>query len=459
MEHSLPFRTKLTTARGRAMLHGSQRKTRKVTQRYAQVTEPLARGSVRYFATGEIPDGEDDYYGWTMECIWVAGPYHSRMETYQSNTGDLIGVNVVNDEGWIRWGRAPNGGTFHHEGIFPLDPRRRRVETYEFPHHTDETMMLIRPDWILRGYDAVWQSATPVRFLGRPATQLTLDRMIPLTDPRVMGDEDNPNVFDLGERVRMTIDDERFVILRAEGLYDGEPWQTMEYTEFAFDEQLDDRLFDLTIQPDFSVVLPAPGATKSTLPAGATPAFRLPPEPPAEEKLPPAPVAVLHAAGVEHEGTLDSTRWLVRGQQVERRTSAERGSSPLFYLRSHDVTIVIAGDAAPTGATLFLDGRIEQEAGVPQAPRHLSFVRTGIVVADPASQGWIVPRSETESALSFRVPEHERDFTLVLHVHWHPLPFDAQGAPFETVRLQGATWEFRLAINEIHQSSEEDTTR
>jgi len=162
---------------------------------------------------------------------------------------------------------------------------------------------------------------------------------------------------------------------------------------------------------------------------------------------------------VEHEGTLDSTRWLVRGQQVERRTSAERGSSPLFYLGSHDVTIVIAGDVAPTGATLFLDGRIEQEAGVPQAPRHLSFVRTGIVVADPASQGWIVPRSETESALSFRLPEHERDFTLVLHVHWHPLPFDAQGAPFETVRLQGATWEFRLAINEIHQSSEEDTTR
>lgn len=459
MEHSLPFRTKLTTALGRAILHGSKRNSRKVTQRYAQVTEPLARGSVRYFATGEIPDGEDDYYGWTMECIWVAGPYRSRVETYQIDTGDLIGVNIVNDEGWIQWGRAPHGGTFHHEGVFPLDPRGRRVEKYEFPHHTDETMMLIRPDWILHGYDADWQSATPVRFLDRPATQLTLDRMIPLADPRVMGDEDNPHVFDLGERVRMTIDDERFVILRAEGLYDGEPWQTMEYTELAFDELLDDRLFDLTIQPDFSVVLPAPGSSTSTLPADVVPSFRLPPDPPAEENLPPAPIAVLYAAGVEHEGTLDSARWLVRGQQVERSTSAERGSSPLFHLKSHDVTIVIAGHAAPTEATLFLDDKIEQKAGVPQAPRHLSFVRTGIAVADPGSQGWIIPRSETESALSFRLPEHERDFTLVLHVRWIPLPFEAQGAPFATVALQGATWEFRLATDEADQSAEEDTTR
>ncbi len=247
MDHALPFCAKLTTARGRAILRGSKRNSRKSTQRYAQVTEPLARGSVQHFATGEIPDGEDDYYGWTMECIWVAGPYHSRAETYQIDSRALISVNIVNDEGWIHWGRAHSCGRFHRDGVFPLEPRKRRAEKYEFPRHTNETMMLIRPDWILHGYDADWQSATVAHFLGRSATQVTLNRMIPLTGPRVMGDEDNPNVFDLGERVRMTIDDERLVILRAEGLYYGQPWETMEYTEMAFDELLDDRLFDLTI--------------------------------------------------------------------------------------------------------------------------------------------------------------------------------------------------------------------
>lgn len=41
MNHALLFRTSLVTARGRAMTYESQRRTRKVTQRYARLTEPF----------------------------------------------------------------------------------------------------------------------------------------------------------------------------------------------------------------------------------------------------------------------------------------------------------------------------------------------------------------------------------------------------------------------------------
>lgn len=464
MEHTLPLRPNLGTARGRAILHGSRRRGRKVTQRYARLTEPFVGTGQRYIATDEIPDDMDDRYGWNVECIWVAGPYHSRAETYQIDTGALISVNIVNDEGWIHWGRAPSGGTFHHEGVFPLEPRRRRAEKYEFPRHTNETMTLIRPDWILHGYDADWQSATVAHFLGRSATQLTLNRMIPLTDPRVMGDEDNPNVFDLGERVRMTIDDERFVILRAEGLYDGQPWETIEYTELAFDELLDDRLFDLTIKPEFSVVLPAEGSSASSLPADATSIAQLHAQPPSDDQLPQPPVARIELAGrsTPESKVLITAGWDANGHQVQRQFGQHEDLPAALLATSRRITLDVATQetGAPRTLTIFLTREDSASAslGMDQRTTHFSAIADSSHLHSPSP----ARAPEIPTVLTFSLPDGSDLWRIDVNASWVRGPFDDRSTAFDRIRLSHASWAIRVEITtngEDHQTSEEGTTR
>lgn len=463
MNHALPFRTRLVTAHGRAMTYGSQRRTRKVTQRYARLTEPFAGTGGRYIATDEIPPEVDDPYGWEIECIWVAGPYRSRTETYQIESDALLAVSIVNEEGWIQWRRALGGEPFHHEGLFPLDPHGRHVEIWEFPHHTQETLLLIRPDWILHGYEPDWESATPVRILDRPANQLELDRMIPFSDPRVMGDDDNPNTFDLGERVRMTIDDERFVILRAEGLYDGEPWQTMELAELAFDEPLDDRLFDLTIKPDHSVTLPVEGSSASSLPPDATPIARRHAQPPSDDQLPQPPAATIELTGrsTPEQMVLISAGWDANGHQIQRQFGQHGDLRATVPATSRRISLDFPTQAAgvPRMLTIFLtrEDPASESLRMDQRTTHFSVIADGSQPRSPSPEG--SPKIST--TLTFSLTDVADLWRIDANASWFSGPFDDQSQVFGGIELSHASWAIRIEIttNEEDQSTEEGVTR
>ncbi len=131
-------------------------------------------------------------------------------------------------------------------------PRHSRddFDAYCYGPHPREALALLLPNCFLHGWAADWDGRVAMAALGRPADLVALRRLIPLTDPRILGDAFNPTVFDESEHAAVIIDRERQVILEWRGLWEGEPCERHFFTEIAFDVPIDDAAFYPGRSPD-----------------------------------------------------------------------------------------------------------------------------------------------------------------------------------------------------------------
>lgn len=116
--------------------------------------------------------------------------------------------------------------------------------------HPREALALLNPRCFFHGWNVIEERRTETTMLGCPADVLPLRRIIPLSDPRILGDEMNPTVFDETEDAEIVVDREHGVVLEWRGLLDGEIYERHFFSEIAFDVPVDPALFATPRDPD-----------------------------------------------------------------------------------------------------------------------------------------------------------------------------------------------------------------
>lgn len=127
--------------------------------------------------------------------------------------------------------------------------RRDDLDAYCYGPHTREALALLQPRCFFYGREPIWAEPAAMTFLGRPAKLMRLRRMIPLDDPRILGDQFNPIVFEETMETEVIVDLERGVVLEWRGLFNGAPYERHVFTEIAFDESMDSDDFDREAEP------------------------------------------------------------------------------------------------------------------------------------------------------------------------------------------------------------------
>lgn len=111
--------------------------------------------------------------------------------------------------------------------------------------HPREALALLNPRCFFHGWNVIEERRTEIMMLGRPAHVMPLRRIIPLSDPRILGDEMNPTVFDETEDAEIVVDREHGVVLEWRALLDGEIYERHFFREIAFDVPLEQSDFDV----------------------------------------------------------------------------------------------------------------------------------------------------------------------------------------------------------------------
>lgn len=113
--------------------------------------------------------------------------------------------------------------------------------------HSREALALLYPRCFFHGWNVIEERRTPTTMLGRPADVLPLRRTIPLSDPRIGGDEMNPTVFGETDDAEIVVDREHGVVLEWRALFEGNVYERHFFSEIAFDVPLDRSVFRIPV--------------------------------------------------------------------------------------------------------------------------------------------------------------------------------------------------------------------
>lgn len=119
------------------------------------------------------------------------------------------------------------------------------LDVFCYGPHSREALALLEPRCFFHGREPIANAQTETTVLGRAATVIPLKSIIPLTDPRILGDALTPTVFDETEHSEVIVDRERQVILEWRALFEGEVYERHFFTEIAFDVPMNEADFDL----------------------------------------------------------------------------------------------------------------------------------------------------------------------------------------------------------------------
>ena len=111
--------------------------------------------------------------------------------------------------------------------------------------HRKEALALLSPRCFFHGWDVLEERRTEISTLGRPAEIVPMRRIIPLSDPRIMGDEMNPTVFGETEDAEIVVDREHGVILEWRALFEGNVYERHFFSEIAFDVPVERSEFEI----------------------------------------------------------------------------------------------------------------------------------------------------------------------------------------------------------------------
>lgn len=170
------------------------------------------------------------------ERVWVWAPDRSRVEGDDPRGG--LSLIIVTATAWA--GRDPIRGVIGE--ALPTDRHERAIEDELNPRHAETALGFLRPWRLQRGY--ALQTGGEGVIAARRALRI---RGLPAYDARSVyesGGEAAPSVFAGADAVEFWVDAERGVLLRWSGRIGGEEYQATEITAVAFDEPLDERLFD-----------------------------------------------------------------------------------------------------------------------------------------------------------------------------------------------------------------------
>lgn len=112
--------------------------------------------------------------------------------------------------------------------------------------HPREALALLNPRCFFHGWDVLEERRTEISMLGRPAELVPLRQVIPLSDPRIMGDEMNPTVFDETENAEILVDREHGVVLEWRTLFEGNVYERHFFSEIAYDVPVEPSAFEIT---------------------------------------------------------------------------------------------------------------------------------------------------------------------------------------------------------------------
>lgn len=178
-----------------------------------------------------------------IQRVQVLAPEASVTETFRSEGAGLrkLATKTVNP---AYWAFEANDPAASFKAVHPSQRHSHDdLDAYCYGPHTREALALLQPNCFLHGWHADWEGHTETSVLGRAADFVALRRIIPLTDPRILGDALNPTVFDESEHAEVVIDRERQVILEWRGLWEGQPYERHVFTDLAFDVPIDETVF------------------------------------------------------------------------------------------------------------------------------------------------------------------------------------------------------------------------
>ncbi|MBA3274420.1 MAG: hypothetical protein H0T72_01405 [Chloroflexia bacterium] len=120
---------------------------------------------------------------------------------------------------------------------------REDLGAFCYANFSNEALALLQPKCFVHGWKPTAE-ARPIDHFGMPAYAVRMERVLPFSNPRMCGDQDNPNIFEHDEAVEFVIHREQGVILEWRALLDGEVYERHWFTSVAFAVPVDDTLFD-----------------------------------------------------------------------------------------------------------------------------------------------------------------------------------------------------------------------
>lgn len=190
---------------------------------------------------GQVPQGlqRDDPDEWfERDEVWVEYPDRSRVEGL--DPGGRYWLNVVSLHAWAT--RDPDGRM--RRGVRPTDPRARAIEREVAHRHHEVALALLQPRWLLHGYTLLPHGETEVA--GRRAVRVDGRPTYDARSIYASGGDEGPNVLEGADKVEFSIDAELGVVLRWAGIASDEEYEATTFTAIAFNERMDDQLFDPT---------------------------------------------------------------------------------------------------------------------------------------------------------------------------------------------------------------------
>ncbi len=256
----IPAVPRFTTARGRIADWYDLERRRAARQHYARLRAQAHQASIAASRAAH-PDWPEYRHGpfplptpdaretWEPEAliheVHARLPDASLTVSYRPRDGTFIPIarKVVNPRFWRFQSLEGFGGLEEIAGPNDLSCRDDADDiSCCYGPQPNVALALLRPRCFFHGREL---RGTPVAttVLGRPALLIPLQRLIPLTDPRILGDALNPPVLDEAEETEVVVDRERGVILEWRALFDGQPYERHFFTDIHFDEPMSEEEF------------------------------------------------------------------------------------------------------------------------------------------------------------------------------------------------------------------------
>lgn len=199
----------------------------------------------------DIPDDAEPELADEIEEITVLVPDKSRgvLRRRGASPDDWIGISVTNGYVGHILGR--------HEGRLVVDTvfsnTRHSPATEELfwsAPHGSSVVGLLRPWLLAHGWVERPEPRRRVEAANRDAEVVALDRLIPFSDVRMMGDDDNPIQSPDVEQLELVFDREHGVVLEVREIFEGEIAVREFFSAIEFDVPVDPALFVIPRDPD-----------------------------------------------------------------------------------------------------------------------------------------------------------------------------------------------------------------
>lgn len=199
----------------------------------------------------DIPDNAEPELADEIEEITVLVPDKSRglHRPCGASPDDWIGISVTN--GYVGYIRGRHEGKIVTDTVFTNtrhDPLTDEL-FWSAPHGAN-VVGLLRPWLLAHGWVEQSEPRRLIEAANREAEIVSLDRLIPFSDTRMMGDDDNPIQSSEVEHLELVIDREHGVVLEVREMFEGEIATRDFFSDIAFDVPVDPALFIIPRTPD-----------------------------------------------------------------------------------------------------------------------------------------------------------------------------------------------------------------